>query len=526
MTRKFNITGPCIPDKHYMADISEKLDTIAAMVAEGHYFTIHRPRQYGKTTTMFLLEKYLEKDPEYLVLDISFEGIDAPTYNNHQRFISIFLELVKQRLTFNGETQMADFIGTGKNIDNFSSLNTFLAEFILKTGKKTVLMIDEVDKSSNNQLFLDFLGMLRTKFLQRSMGKDVSFHSVILAGVHDVKNLKAKIRPGSGAEDKFNSPWNIAVNFEVDLSLFPGEIMPMLEAYTSEHHVTSDIPQIAEKLFYFTSGYPFLVSNLCKLTDEKILPQKQQKEWTAEDLEKAVQLTLQENNTNFESLIKKLENNRELYDLVYQIIMNEGEVSFNPDNAIIQFGYMYGIFKEDRGKIRIHNRIYEQRIYNYMVSQLETSGTVKLHSVGAEYITAGGGLNIERVIQKFQLFIHEQYSQKDSSFIERNGRLLFLAFLRPIINGHGYDFKEVQVSAEKRLDVVVTFAGQKHIIELKIWRGEQYHKKGIEQLCDYLERQNQKKGYLLVYDLRKETGLQGKLKRIKPKNKEITIAWI
>ena len=55
----------------------------------------------------------------------------------------------------------------------------------------------------------------------------------------------------------------------------------------------------------------------------------------------------------------------------------------------------------------------------------------------------------------------EQYSEKDRKFIEENGRLLFLAFIKPIINGKGFDFKEVQISEEKRLDVVVTYLDQK-----------------------------------------------------------------
>ena len=57
-------------------------------------------------------------------------------------------------------------------------------------------MIDEVDKSSNNQLFLDFLGMLRNKYLKRSKPGQLTFHSVILVGVHDVKSLKTKMQKG------------------------------------------------------------------------------------------------------------------------------------------------------------------------------------------------------------------------------------------------------------------------------------------------------------------------------------------
>jgi len=47
MDKKFNITGTCIPQTHYMADTSGKIRQIVAMVEAGEYFTINRPRQYG-----------------------------------------------------------------------------------------------------------------------------------------------------------------------------------------------------------------------------------------------------------------------------------------------------------------------------------------------------------------------------------------------------------------------------------------------------------------------------------------------
>jgi hypothetical protein len=37
--------------------------------------------------------------------------------------------------------------------------------------------------------------MLRKKYLLRNEGEDTTFQSVILAGVHDVKTLKLKLRP-------------------------------------------------------------------------------------------------------------------------------------------------------------------------------------------------------------------------------------------------------------------------------------------------------------------------------------------
>ncbi len=49
--------------------------------------------------------------------------------------------------------------------------------------------------------------MLRNKYLLRNAEKDDTFSSVILAGVHDIKTLKLKLRPDK--EQKYNSPWNI-----------------------------------------------------------------------------------------------------------------------------------------------------------------------------------------------------------------------------------------------------------------------------------------------------------------------------
>ncbi len=524
MAKKFNITGTCIPDKHYMADISGKIEKIIALVREGEYFTINRPRQYGKTTTLFRLEQELKKDSHYLVMDISFEGIDDPTYAEQKLFIPTFLDLLKKSLAYNREKEAVDFIDSQSLIRDFNRLSNFITGFVEKTQRQVVLLIDEVDKSSNNRLFLDFLGMLRSKYLKRSEGKDHTFHSVILAGVHDVKTLKSLIRKDE--EKKFNSPWNIAADFKVDLSLFPGEIIPMLEDYAKEKNVKVEPRAVAERIFHYTSGYPFLVSLLCKIIDEEILPGKEIKEWQPGDLIKAVHIALMQDSTNFESLVKNLENNPELYELVFNIIMNEKEFSYNRRNPVIHQGTLYGILKEEQGKARVHNRLYEQLIYDYMSSKLETSGGIKYSTVGSSYIREDGTLDIEKILRKFQEFMNQQYSTKDIPFLERNGRLLFLAFIKPIINGRGFDFKEVEVSEEKRLDVVITFDNQKYIVELKIWRGEAYHEEGIRQLCDYLDRQNQSKGYLLIYDIRKERAKQGAWEKIEKPGKEIYAAWV
>ncbi|MCI7441975.1 MAG: AAA family ATPase, partial [Clostridium sp.] len=57
--KEFNTTGLCNPNKHYMVDISDKLENIKKLVEKEKYFIINRPRQYGKTTILSALRKEL-----------------------------------------------------------------------------------------------------------------------------------------------------------------------------------------------------------------------------------------------------------------------------------------------------------------------------------------------------------------------------------------------------------------------------------------------------------------------------------
>ena len=75
MPKRFCVTGTCIPEKNYMIDISGRIDQIIRdYIEKGQYFTINRARQYGKTTTLYLLERRLRE--EYIVLSLSFEAAD------------------------------------------------------------------------------------------------------------------------------------------------------------------------------------------------------------------------------------------------------------------------------------------------------------------------------------------------------------------------------------------------------------------------------------------------------------------
>ena len=69
--KTFNTTGLCIPKRHYMVDINNKLNNIEKLIDEEFYFVINRPRQFGKTTTLNELHKRLKNS--YTVIKLDFE---------------------------------------------------------------------------------------------------------------------------------------------------------------------------------------------------------------------------------------------------------------------------------------------------------------------------------------------------------------------------------------------------------------------------------------------------------------------
>lgn len=521
MEKEFNVTGSCIPGQHYMADTSAKFKVVLRLVEKGKYFAINRPRQYGKTTMLFALTESLRKKEDYVVFRMSFEGVGDEVFLDEARFCAMFLDLLRMRAERYQEAGLSEILEAElQRTHSLKTLSSAISRVVSVAGRKVVVLIDEVDKSSNNQLFVSFLGLLRDKYLERM--ETPTFYSVVLAGVHDVKSLKLKIR--TEEERKLNSPWNIAADFDVDMNLSPQEIQPMLEEYAQDRGVALDAASIAGRLFYYTSGHPFLVSKLCKMFDEKMLPQKSEREWTTGDVDEAAHQLTKESNVNFDDLSKNLDNNKELYRLAQAIALNGERYAFTVYHPPANLGILYGIFTNRNGVLAIHNRIYQEVITEKMMFQAQFDNQTVLKRHDDAFWLPGNRLDIRKVMLKFQEMMREEQSLKNEDFLEREGRLLFLAFLKPVLNGHGYALKEPQISEEKRLDVFIAYHEHRYVVELKRWYGQNAHEQGLNQLSDYLDRLGLETGFLLIFDHRKNK--EWKEQDFVWKGKRIFAVWV
>lgn len=126
------------------------------------------------------------------------------------------------------------------------------------------------------------------------------------------------------------------------------------------------------------------------------------------------------------------------------------------------------------------------------------------------YFFHDGMLDMDTVMRRFVRTFTDLYGEEDIRFVEEYGRKFFLLYLIPIINGTGNYYIEAQTRNERRTDVIVDYLGEQFIIELKIWRGNEYNERGERQLADYLEYYRKDRGYLLSFNFnqKKEIGVK------------------
>lgn len=471
--RKFNITAACNLDIHYMVDLRARLSDIKGMIDDGQYFVINRARQYGKTTTLNALERFLSSD--YIVVYLDFQFLSHEDFQDASSFVAAFARELRQlrscRSYMSSEIQERLKMLRSRQEKEYVLADLFecLSDWCDEVERGIVLMVDEVDSASNNQVFLDFLAQLRGYYIHRD--KRPTFQSVILAGVHDIRNLRQKIR--SDMKHKHNSPWNIASRFDIEMSFSSKDIAGMLRDYEEDYHTGMHIAEMAQLIYDYTSGYPVLVSNMCKLIDEKIAGSEcyptRSDAWTKDGILEAEKRILTDRIPLFESMINKLEDDEKLCKLLFSLLFEGQNIPYNPYDASIHLAVVYGFLKNQEGTAAIANRIFETMLCDWFLSQEITESD----------ISKAGALEKNQFIQ------------------------IFLLYLRPIINGVGNYYIEAQTRDQRRTDVIVDYHGEQFILEMKLWHGEEYNTRGEKQLCEYLDYYHIQKGYMLSFNFNK-----------------------
>jgi hypothetical protein len=192
--------------------------------------------------------------------------------------------------------------------------------------------------------------------------------------------------------------------------------------------------------------------------------------------------------------------------------MNGERFAYNAQQEYISQMYMYGFVYNDSGSLRISNRIFETLLYNLFLSdeELRNNAFYSEGSLEKNMFVSNGILNIPLVMERFIRTYTEIYGPLKDKFSEKDGRELFLLYLKPIINGTGNYYIEAQTRDQTRTDIIIDYLGKQYVIELKIWRGQRYNEEGEKQILEYLDYYNLDTGYMMSFSFnkKKETGVK------------------
>lgn len=219
----FNTEAVCDPDMHYVADINRQAAEIIHLIDQGKYFTINRPRQYGKTNMLHKLSQLLRD--KYYALSTSLEAAGTTEFSTERSFVLFFKRQVARGMQLAGCPADLTALWKAPSEPSFSCLRDRIMQLCTASDRGIVLMIDEADSWLGSPVMIHFLKVLRENYIAAESNRGARFQSVILAGITDIKRLKLC---SENALDQ-SSPWDIAADFNVDMSFYAEEIAGMLQ---------------------------------------------------------------------------------------------------------------------------------------------------------------------------------------------------------------------------------------------------------------------------------------------------------
>ena len=488
--RKFNTTGPCFPDEHYMLPALDRLPGIRELVAGGNYFVVHAPRQTGKTTALQALVQEINDKGDMFALYCSLETLQ--NRSDPEKTNIAIRDLIADNVEMspfyipvaNAPALRSDRGGVGL------AVRTVLQNACRASGKPVVVFFDEADCLVGDAL-ISFLRQLRDGYVNRKL---MPFpKSVALVGMLDVRDYKAQIRPNGESLGQI-SPFNIIAEDMLIPNFIESDIRTLYAQHTAETgQVFAD--GVVEDVWRLTRGQPWLVNAIAHECVAKIHAFRYAEPITVADVEAAKEAIIRRRDTHVDSLMERMREPR-VRRLVEPLILGDDtELTANDDDW--RFITDLGLLRVERGTLVPANPMYAEIIGRYL-SHGEQDRMIR--SVPETPWVKDDGLDMAGLMVAFQQFWRENSgADRDiMGYREAVPHLVLMAFLQRVTNGGGHINREMALG-QGRLDLCVEFRGGRYAIEVKTsanFKGE----KSYEQCAKYLDDLGLSEGWMPIFD--------------------------
>jgi hypothetical protein len=495
--RYFEKSGVVDPGASYYVPLENvtNMDNqdIKTMVDLGRYFSIFAPRQSGKTTFFEGFCSDIEKDTGYVAILLSFQ--DYKNLNSQRFYQLIQRDLYRQLVNRLNAVNCPklDAIRAYLDSHNLTDHTCFRELFeelnqIVKF-KKIVIFIDEFDGIPIDELE-NFLTTLRELYQRYKKQTDKALYSVGLVGIRNITKLIV-----GGV-----SPFNIADQ----VKLPPFTLKNVRDLYTQYTEETNQpfTDEAIKKVHEETAGQPWLVNRIGTILTINIKPETTAP-ITEEDVEKAIDILLYEENSHFDNITEKAKQYKETFiDIVFN------GVEYIPGDEEQSLLLTHGLIKAEGKNVRISNPIYQKR---FTKTFFRESGAIVDVSVKG-YFRHDGLLNMEAILSDFEEYIIQigvsAFYQSQKPY-EKTGQFLLTAWLYQFVEGRKGELRYEVPSGLGRMDILLIYHGHKYIIETKINRSslDKTVEKAIDQLCGkYLLTEQVDEGYVVIFDLKTTVG--------------------
>jgi len=365
-----------IPVGRHPSYIIRKADAEAIQVLRGMgYLLLIEPRQQGKTSLLFRLQKELS--------DRAFVYIDVSTLNRSSEeawYRSLCSRIVKH-LEVTGAIASRT-LGSSLPTDH-EQWDEFLYELCRITSKPIVLMLDEIGAAEfpNSS---SFFAVIRAALTARGAHPDLERVTFALAGA---------FHPGDLIRDKAISPFNVAQRVRLtDFTLQQVQELVQKAPPLSQH-----ASALARRIYFWTDGHPYLTQLFCSRLldgDTGDVGDESSIDLAVDDLAKVLR---QEGEGALRNIVNHFDKEPELAKYFYRILRGEG-IEFYPGQYPQQANLeLLGLIKKDhRGDCVARNeyyrRAFEQRmgtIFDVFICYRRRGGAEFAHSVKDELEKCG-----------------------------------------------------------------------------------------------------------------------------------------
>ena len=378
----FIYQGPLNSKEHFniIVERQEFKDILEHIETSDSYVILRNPRQTGKTTLIFQIQQALQENYGYSVVYLNLQGYNELENKKFYQTIckKIYAALSDVMDENTEDARQLTIIKPENVIDqfDFSDCLIWISACTSKKAKKLVIIFDEIGGVPEG-IYLAFFSFLRNFFTEGRQDSEKSRWyqrvSFIFVGALDMLRL----------EDDPNSPLsNVCTIFSlqdfsqkqgIDLLKRNGEVIDL---------PVEVLEIIAEIIYEWCSGHPYLTLRLYSLIEEKKDTIKDGVKWIQEekggqslkeiihqisqDLEQVIECLIKKyflygNDENLDHIHRQLDKNPEYWKEVYKIL-GEKPKTVRHKEELLTIGIIKQIESENDNEyyLTIRNKLYNE----------------------------------------------------------------------------------------------------------------------------------------------------------------------